>query len=70
MTKPRYDPDENRSRHAAASVDDCEDMEQRNGWKLVDVERTGDDVLKVDCVFDGETEFPKPFNETKSDWED
>lgn len=69
MTKPRYDPDEDKSRHAAASAGDCEDMAQRNDWELVDVEETDHPILEVDCVFDGETEFPKPFNETKSDWE-
>jgi hypothetical protein len=59
--KPRYDEDEDVSRHAAATPEDCEEMERRNEWTLVDVEPTGNPILPVDCVFDGETEFPQSY---------
>ena len=29
-----------------------------------DVEQTGDPILPVDCVFEGETEFPKSYYDT------
>jgi hypothetical protein len=68
MPKPRYDEDENVSRHAAASEGDCENMSRKYGWKLIAVEQTPEDpIFKVDCVFEGETEFPKPYQEKESD---
>jgi hypothetical protein len=69
MQKPRYDPEEDKSGHLAASDDHCEEMAKRNDWDLVDIEPSGDNILPVDCVFDGKTEFPRPFNETDADWE-
>ena len=67
MPKPRYDKQRNISRHAATSKDDCVKMERKYGWHLIDVEETPEDpILKVDCVFEGETEFPKPHNEKES----
>jgi len=33
-------------------------MEKKYGWKLLRFELTKDQTLKVDCVFEGETEFP------------
>ncbi|MGB3241100.1 MAG: hypothetical protein WBB29_22640 [Geitlerinemataceae cyanobacterium] len=44
-------------------------MAKRNDWDLVDIEPSGDSILPVDFVFDGKTEFPRPFNETDADWE-
>lgn len=35
------------------------------GWQLVDVEKTGNPVLPVDCVFEGETEFPKSYYDSE-----
>jgi hypothetical protein len=68
MPKPRYDEDENVSRHAAASEGDRENMARKYGWELIEVEQTPEDpVFKVDCVFEGETEFPKPYQEKESD---
>lgn len=70
MPKPRYDEEENVSRHAAADKDCCHEMEANYGWKLVDVEETDDSTLEADCVFEGKTGFPRSFNETDDDWED
>ncbi len=69
MSKSRYDAEEDKSRHLAASDDRCEEMAKRNGWELIDIEPSGNRILPVDCVFDGQTEFPRPFNETDADWE-
>ncbi len=71
MTRsPRYDPDENVSRHGATDPDKCEEMADKYGWSLVRVEETGDSVLEVDCVFDGETEFPFSLYELKHEREE
>jgi hypothetical protein len=66
MPKPRYDEDEDVSRHAAVSADDCKKMEKKYGWELIDIEELPpltNQVFEVDCVFRGKTEFPKPFYE-------
>ena len=56
--KPRYDEEKNESRHAAVDADRCEQMAYKYSWKLKRVELTGNQILEVDCVFEGETEFP------------
>ncbi|WP_254445180.1 hypothetical protein [Anabaena sp. UHCC 0204] len=40
------------------------EMSEKYGWKLVDIEKTGNDILPVDCVFDGKTEFPQSYYDT------
>ena len=52
MTRsPRYDPDENVSRHGVTDPDKCEEMADKYGWSLVRVEETGDSVLEEDSCF-------------------
>ena len=67
MPKPRYDENENKSRHAAADEDCCDEMAEKYGWQLVDVERTGHPILEVDCVFNGKTEFPTSYYDTEKE---
>jgi hypothetical protein len=69
MPKPRYDEEENISRHMAADEACCEEMEQKYGWDFVRTEESGNSVLEVDCVFAGKTEFPKSFQD-KDDEDD
>jgi hypothetical protein len=64
MPKPRYDEDENVSRHGATDEGCCEEMERKYGWDLVRVEETADPILEVDCVFEGKAEFPKSYYDT------
>jgi len=45
------------SRHGATDPDKCYQIERKYGWKLLRVEKTKDKTLKVNCVFQGETEF-------------
>ncbi|MGK7928352.1 MAG: hypothetical protein AB4290_24450 [Spirulina sp.] len=59
----RYDPDENISRHGATDPQKCEEMQQKYKWNLIRVEITDDKILEVDCVFEGETEFPDWYKE-------
>jgi len=47
----RYDPDEDKSRHGAADPDCCEEMEEKYGWKLIEIDKIDGPILKVDCVF-------------------
>jgi hypothetical protein len=68
MPKSRYDDEENVSRHAATSKDACKEMARKYGWELVGVEKIANDpIFKVDCVFKGETEFPKPSHENEKE---
>lgn len=61
MPKPRYDEEENVSRHAAADKGCCDEMAEKYGWPLVRVEETNNSILEVDCVFEGKTEFPQSY---------
>lgn len=65
MPKPRYDQNKNESRHAAVDRKNCEQMAERQKWRLKGVEVIGGDhaIFKVDCVFEGDTEFPESFFE-------
>ncbi|HBL13841.1 MAG TPA: hypothetical protein DD379_21080 [Cyanobacteria bacterium UBA11162] len=67
MPKPSDEDEEDKSRHGAVSRKHCEDMEKKYGWKLIDVEPTGNSILKVNCVFKGKTEFPKSFYDTEEE---
>ena len=58
LTGARYDPEENISRHSATDPEKCDRMAKRQGWELIGWEKTNDSILKVDCVFEGLTEFP------------
>ena len=62
----RYDPDEDKSRHGAGDPDCCEEMQEKYGWKLIEIEKIDGPILKVDCVFQGKTEFPDWYKELES----
>lgn len=51
------------SRHAVTDPEKCLIMGKKYGWKLLRIEPTLDRVLKVNCVFEGETKFPTYFQE-------
>jgi hypothetical protein len=63
----RYDSDKDETRHAAATKEDCEDMGSKYGWPLKAMEITDTPILPVDCIFEGNCPFPKPWNETDND---
>ncbi|OUC14239.1 MAG: hypothetical protein B0A82_13215 [Alkalinema sp. CACIAM 70d] len=70
MPKPRYDEDENVSRHAAAEASDCLEMESKYGWELKRIEELPEapnQVFEVDCVFEGKTEFPKSYYDSEKE---
>ncbi len=67
MPKLRYDEDENKSRHAASDADCCDEIAEKYGWQLVDVEQTGNATLPIDCVFEGETDFPKSYYDAEKE---
>lgn len=64
MVKPRYDSNEDVSRHGATDDAQCLEMESRQGWRLVRTEPVDRELLEVDCVFEGDTNFPRPYHET------
>jgi len=55
------------SRHAATDRDKCQEMADKYGWELLRVEPTDNDILQVDCVFEGETQFPNYHEESEDD---
>jgi hypothetical protein len=42
------------NRHSAIDFEQCKIMAKLNGWKLLYVEPNGSQILKVDCVFEGQ----------------
>lgn len=38
-------------------------MEEKYGWKLIEIEKLDGQIFKVDCVFQGQTEFPDWYKE-------
>ena len=44
--------------HWAISEEACESMEEKYGWTLVETNRDNSNLLPVECVFEGEAEFP------------
>jgi hypothetical protein len=61
----RYDAEEDKSRRAA-DPNCCEEMEEKYGLKLIEIEKIGDSILKVDCVFQGKIEFSDWYKELES----
>ncbi len=59
--------DEKISRHAATDRDKCQEMADKYRWELLKVEPTNNKLLKVDCVFAGETEFPSYYEESENE---
>ncbi|MEZ2225083.1 MAG: hypothetical protein ACBR50_02215 [Microcoleus sp.] len=43
-------------------------MNAATKWRLKRIEKLQGDILKADCVFEGKTEFPKPFHEHYERW--
>lgn len=46
------------SKHAVTEKWRCYQMQEKYGWRLIRIEATGDEVLKWNCVFEGDTPFP------------
>ena len=58
---------ENISKHAVTHPKKCREIESRYGWKLLRVEPTKSKILKFDCVFEGETQFPNYLEDIKNE---
>jgi hypothetical protein len=58
--------EENISKHAVTDPKECRDMAEKYGWELLRVEPTKSKILKFDCVFQGDTQFPN-YQEDKKD---
>ncbi|NEP63857.1 MAG: hypothetical protein F6K31_44360 [Symploca sp. SIO2G7] len=46
------------SSHAVTDNEKCYEIEAKYGWKLLRIELLDDPILEVNCIFEGETEFP------------
>ena len=53
----RYDPDEDKSRHGAADPDCCEEMEEKYGWKLIEIEKIDGLFSKLIVFFKAKPSF-------------
>jgi len=64
------DPNQDKeTTHSATDEDKCYEMEARYGWDLNKVVETKSEILSVDCIFDGDAEFPKSrMDYTSSDY--
>lgn len=60
MPKPRDDDEENKSRHAAADEDCCDEMAEKYGWQLVDVEKTATPFLRSIACLRANLSFHNP----------
>jgi hypothetical protein len=58
---PRYDRAKNESHHPAVDESTCEIMAQRQGWQLKRIDRNKNKILAADCVFHGNVDLPKSF---------
>ncbi len=58
MTKNK-DEESTTTSHWASSEEDCEKMAEKYSWDLVETNRDDSKILPVECVYDGEAEFPK-----------
>jgi hypothetical protein len=57
-------PEPKKTKHSATDRDRCYEMERRHGWKLWKIdEHPEQPILKVDCIFLGDAEFPKHWTE-------
>lgn len=60
---PRYDRAKNESHHPAVDEAACRIMERRQGWQLKRIDKNKDKILTADCVFHGNVDFPKSFED-------
>lgn len=58
--------EENISKHTVTDPKKCREIADKYGWELLRVEPTKSKILKFDCVFQGETQFPS-YQEDKKD---
>jgi hypothetical protein len=49
------------SYHYVTDPEKCYKIQEKYGWKLLGYEEVGGDILKVKCIYEGETEFPSSF---------
>ncbi len=51
------------SRHSFTDPSKCRQISKKYGWTLLRIELSESKILEFDCVFEGETEFPKYLQE-------
>ena len=61
---PRYDCIKDESHHPAVGEAACRVMADRQGWSLKRVDKNKNKILTVDCVFHGNVDFPKTYEDS------
>ena len=51
------------SYHYVTDPEKCYKIQEKYGWTLLGYEEVGGDILKVKCIYEGETQFPNYFSE-------
>lgn len=67
MTDTNESNPKDTSWHAATDPEKCLEMERKYGWKLLRIKRVGGDILKVNCIFKGQTRFPNYLENEEED---
>lgn len=58
MSEPNNSEKNKTSSHWAVSEEDCENMAERNQWKLLETRKDdSQSILDTECIFEGETSF-------------
>ena len=67
MTNSNESNSKDTSWHAATDPEKCLEMERKYGWKLLRIKKVGGNILKVNCIFKGQTRFPNYLEDKKDD---
>jgi hypothetical protein len=51
------------SYHYVTDPEKCYKIQDKYGWELLGYEEVGGAILKVKCIYEGETQFPSYFSE-------
>ena len=46
------------SYHYVTDPEKCYKIQDKYGWELLGYEEVGGEILKVKCIYEGETQFP------------
>jgi len=51
------------SYHDVTDPEKCYKIQEKYGWELLGYEEVGGEIIKVKCIYEGETQFPSYFPE-------
>ena len=63
MNEEQQESETSTSYHYVTDPEKCYKIQEKYGWTLLGYEEVGGDILKVKCIYEGETQFPNYFSE-------